>query len=59
VDSERVVYYQILGTTFKAILNTPVHNLATVQEIDLVFDEISKGKALYEGDIILPYKPER
>lgn len=59
VESDTATFYQILGTRFKSILNEPIENLATMKEIDAVINQISGTQSLYEGDIILPYKPER
>jgi hypothetical protein len=59
VDSATIIYYQILGSTFKDILNAPTESLSTMREIDDIINQVSGTQPLYEGDIILPYKPER
>jgi len=59
VKSEEVTYYQIPGEIFKATLNKPAESLSTMQEVDALINQITGTQALYGGDIILPYKPER
>lgn len=59
VDSESIIYYRIQGSIFKDILNASRESLSTMQEIDDIINQVSGTHPLYEGDIILPYKPER
>ena len=56
---ESVSYYRVDGVTFKAALNKPMESLTLMQEIDAAINQISGTNALYDGDIIPPYKPDR
>jgi len=59
VKSDSVTLYRIYGDTFLNVLNKPPESLVTMQQIDEAINQVSGTKALYGGDIILPYKPER
>ncbi|CAJ1956769.1 unnamed protein product [Cylindrotheca closterium] len=52
-------YYRILGSTFKQILNAPSEQLASMQEMDALVNQVSGTSPLYQGEIIMEYKPER
>ena len=53
------VLYRVYGAIFLKILNEPTDKLASMQEMDEAINQVSGTQALYGGDIIPPYQPER
>ena len=58
-QSKKTTLFRIQGEVFKTILDTPTDDLAKMQEIDDVINQVSGSMAIYDGDIIPKYKPER
>ncbi|CAB9503360.1 protein kinase type II-alpha regulatory subunit [Seminavis robusta] len=58
-QSETVSLWRVPAATYLTILNKPAQSLATMEEIDAVINQVSGTQALYGGEIIPPYKPER
>jgi len=56
-----VIYYQLQGDIFKRILQEPTdsRSRSAWEEIDNAINQVSGTNALYGGNVILPYKPER
>ena len=59
VRTPSATLFRVKGEIFKNILNKPNDDLACMQEIDEVINQVSGTKAFYGGDIIPQYKPQR
>lgn len=59
--SDTVTLYRIEGTTFKKLLNTlpRMDDAEQMKKIDDVLKQIAGTKSLFDGNFILPYKPDR
>mmetsp|Transcript_14770 Transcript_14770/g.31531 ORF Transcript_14770/g.31531 Transcript_14770/m.31531 type:complete len:573 (+) Transcript_14770:66-1784(+) len=56
-----VTYYQLPGDLCKNIVQDPMdsQSWSDIKEIDDAINQVSGTNALYGGNVILPYKPER
>ena len=57
--SPLTIIYRVAGHVFLRILHKPPEKLASMQEMDDAINQVSGTQALYGGDIIPPYQPER
>lgn len=56
-----VTYYRLRGDIFKTILNQPTDSWSwsDLKAIDDAINQVSGTNALYGGNVILPYQPQR
>jgi len=60
VKSDAITYYKVPGDLFQEVVQPSFRDSsATMREIDALISQLTGTDALYGGDVILQYKPER
>ena len=56
--TDTVLYYRVEGRLFKDIMSKPKEVLKNMRAVDEAINQVSGTHSLYDGNVILPYKPE-